>query len=451
MPRIHESHSPAKTRWLSILTTLAPTLVGATALAQPAPAAPAASPPPTVPSDAQPSAAAPTPALEPAPVAATEPQPTPAPEATSAAETTAAPTVAVAAVPPPPPPPPPPPDAEAEKYKKINLSLWLRIAGVLQNPVNRSRMDRLSSNAEVEFHLNNQMRKWLQWTANFVGTYGGGSVDGAGNVAILDLIAQLEPSDYFNFWAGRMLVASDRSNFSGPYFMAPWNYPGAFGVGPRQGPFGRNDGATVWGQLAGGMLKYYVGAYNLYGETRPSGAYTAPLFSGRLNLSLLNPEPGYYSSSTYYGKDIFAVGVGGQYQKNGSPGAVGAAAADYSLFNADLLFEKELGGSGVIDVEGAFYKYMGDNEVNDFSYFGLVSYLTPSIENVGKFQPLVRIQQTKPKEIAGVTPDTATAVDAQVGYVIDGYSTRLALGFQHAKNSIGNIGNQVFLGIQLMK
>ena len=52
------------------------------------------------------------------------------------------------------------------------------------------------------------------------------------------------------------------------------------------------------------MFKYYAGAFDLH------GAPDSPLYSGRINLGLLNPEPGYYHSSTYYGgKDILAIGV----------------------------------------------------------------------------------------------------------------------------------------------
>lgn len=347
---------------------------------------------------------------------------------------------------------PPQPVAEETTDKKINMGFWLRIGGSAQNPVRQDRMNRLSSNGQVEAHFNGRLRRWLQWTANFVGTYGAGSVDGAGRVALLDLIAQLEPTEALNLWAGRMLVASDRSNFSGPYFMAPWLYPGAFGAGPRQGPFGRNDGATLWGQFAGGVFKYYAGVYNLYGDQRADGQFSAPLFSGRLNLALLNPEPGFYHNSTYYGKDLLAIAVGGQYQKNGTASAnpAGGAAADYALFNADVLFELGLGSSGVLDLEGALYKYFGDNETRNLSHFVLASYLTPELAGIGRFQPLVRLQQTMYREIDGGKPDTATAFDGQIGYVVDQFATRFAVGVQHAKDSAGDVANQIYAGIQLM-
>ena len=51
------------------------------------------------------------------------------------------------------------------------------------------------------------------------------------------------------------------------WFEAPWYYPGTFSahgfVGPREGAFGRNDGVTAWGQVQGGLFKYYVGAFDL--------------------------------------------------------------------------------------------------------------------------------------------------------------------------------------------
>jgi len=413
-----------------------PTFYSALAQAQtpPAPPPPAAAPAPMpAPPAAPPAAAAPAPApVEPAPAVVAPPAP-----ATPPAPPSVPPPTDVA-------PPAPPPMADEEKYKHINMGVWMRVTGVLQNQRHPDKVDRASTNGEVEFHFSNQMRKYLQWTANLVATYGGGSIDGSGSVGILDAIAQIEPDPAFNIWAGRMLVPSDRSNFSGPYFMGPWNYPGAYGSGPAEGPFGRNDGVTVWGQAGGGVFKYYLGAFNLYGGSKP---VVQPLISGRLALALLSPEPGYYGSSTYYGKDLLSLGLGAQYQKV-ETGAGTSVYTNYSLINADLLFEKDLMGSGVVDVEGAFFSYTGDTQDKKISWFGLASYLTPET-GIGKFQPLVRVQQSTPKASGA---ETGTAIDAQVGYVVDSYATRFALGFQHQSEALGTPkSNQVFLGVQLQK
>src|SRR6478736_8366455 len=441
-------------RSLVIAATALPSLYSGLVSAQAAPPPPAPAPP---------AAPAPPPAAvaEPAPAPAPAPEPAPAVVTPPASETPPAPATV------PPEVPPAPTDPDAETYKHINMGVWMRTGFALQNPSDTKKLNGIGMGAEAEVHFSNTMRKGMSWTANFAATYGArdggsfvpgngppGSAGITGTLSVMDLIAQYEPDPAFNIWVGRMLVASDRSNFSGPYFMAPWIYPLFLGpqgspyavVGPKEGPFGRNDGATVWGGFGGGTFKYYLGAYNMF------DAAQKPLISGRLALSLLSPEPGYYGSSTYLGKDIFAIGLGGQYQKNGDgtikPGATGLT--DYGMVLADALFEKDLKDSGVLDVEGAFYKYVGDGQGLDFSYMGLASYL------ISKFQPLVRIQQAKGKKVEdGGSGDTVTMIDGQVAYYLDGYSTKMVLGFAHATNGADGAAkaesNSVFAGIQLQK
>jgi hypothetical protein len=116
------------------------------------------------------------------------------------------------------------------------------------------------------------------------------------------------------------------------------------------------------------------------------------------------------------------------------------------MVNADILFEKNLAAAGVIDLEGAFYKYVGDGQSLENSYMALGSYLTPDT-GIGKFQPLVRVQQAMQKNDA----PTVTQVEAQVGYVVDSYATRFALGFAHATNGDTLQSNALYAGVQLMK
>ncbi len=411
-----------------------------------APAAPAGSLPAPIAGDASPTAGA---AVAPAVVVPQAP---------------AAPTPEVAPMPAA--PPPAPVDPDMEKYKHISMGVWSRIGFGFQKADNPKKIDGVGTGGEVELHFSNQMRKSIAWTANFAasigapdgGSYmnapGGGAI--SGSLVVQDLIAQFEPDPAFNLWVGRMLVASDRSNFSGPYFMAPWIYPLFLGpqgapfavVGPLEGPYGRSNGATIWGQAQGGTFKYYLGAYDLY------DAIQKPLISGRVSVSLLNPEPGYYGSSTYYGMDLLGLGLGFQYSKNKHTAIKGdniGNPTDYGMILADLLFEKNLQAAGVLDVEGAFYKYIGDGEGLNWSYMGLLSYLTPEVSpGAGKLQPLVRVQQAK--EVAEAGDNTVTMIDGQVGYVIDSYSTRLAAGFAHSSAGNGaDYSNAAFLGVQLQK
>jgi hypothetical protein len=398
--------------------------------------------------------------LAPLPVLA-QSEPAPAPEAKPAApvqlaqaETPAAPAVSVSTSTPPPPP------VVDESSKPLSVSMWGRVGTVASNG---DKFDDLSQTAEVDALFAGKIHPNVSWQADFVGTYGGG--EQSGKAAVLDLIAKLEPDEAFNVWFGRMLVPSDRSNFAGPWFMAPWNYPGL--SGPREGDFGRNDGVTAWGQFSGGLFKYYAGAFNLHNQGQ------SPLYSARLNLSLINPEPGFYHSATYYGQDRLAIGVGFQYQKDGAtpagtpamgtmPAVGPAATFDYTFINADVLYEKVLGG-GVLDVEGAFFKPIvkdckdvagvtgpvcpsdGGGLFPKQGFFGLASFLIPAKVGIGKLQPLFRFQGSSPK-----TGDMNTVIDAQVGYVIKDYAARLALGYQGQK--IGGVKtNGIFLGLQVQK
>jgi hypothetical protein len=392
------------------------------------------------------------------------PEPAPAPEATPAATPVAPPPDAPASVvnepalaPPAPltPPPPEPPPAEEkaaeEEAPPLNISLWGRVEAVLSTaasapPVQPAgdSLDDIYSFADFQIHTSGKVYKAVSFTANFVATY---NPDIQGTAGLLDGIIQIEPSDYFNIWAGRMLVPVDRANFSGAWFAAPWHYPGfGFADGqvpvPRQGPFGRNDGITVWGQVEGGLLKYYAGAFDLY------DVETSPLFSGRLSLALFEKEPGYYNSSTYYGKDILTVAVGGQYKKDGSvPAVMGVAPDNYSEFNADVLFEKNFDGAGVLDLEAAYYKFNGDYEPTDAGWFGVASYLLPNDIGGGKLQPLVRVQQAIP---SADTADTSTLIDAQLGFIVNSYATRFALGYR--TGSAGDLDVQaIYLGAQFLK
>jgi hypothetical protein len=400
------------------------------------------------------SAPAPAPAAEPAPAPAAEPAPPPPPVVTTptpqqlaavtavqAEPATGAETPAVAAS------TPAPADDSA---KPLDVAVWGRLGNNIATPEGGSAD--AFADAEVDLLLGGKIHKYVGWQADFVATYGPG-VDGAKSTAsILDLIGKFELHDSFNVWFGRMLVPSDRSNFSGAWFMAPWSYPGFFvpgggPIGPRQGAFGRNDGATVWGQFGGGLLKYYASVFDL-----TAGPNTSPLYSSRINLALINPEPGYYHSSTYYGgKDILAVGLSAQYKKNGSTGVDPATMMaltpdDYTGVSADVLFEKNLGGAGTIDLEGTFYSYNGDNEAFDWSYYALASYLLPTEIGIGKLQPLVRFQQAKPA--AG--GDNASIITAQVGYAIKEYAARLALGYERLDTGPSKT-DTFFLGIQLQK
>jgi hypothetical protein len=365
-------------------------------------------------------------------------------QATPSGEATAAPTPTVVESPKP---------AE-EGVKFSHPAVWIRLNNMAHNSKDPEKVDKVSAGAEVDLLLSGQVHDKIQWQADFVATLGnyGGGIQGA--ASILDLIGKFELAKAFNVWFGRMLVPSDRANFAGPWFMAPWNYPGfyiagAAPIGPYEGPFGRNDGVTAWGDFGNGKFKYYVGAFDLHQVD------ANPLVTARLNLALIGSEPGYYHSATYYGKDMLVLGVGAQFKKEGSvesvmapmPGAMAPVPMtdDFQEINADVLYEKKL-AMGTFDLEGCFYNFTGKYDPVKYDWFALVSYLTPKPVGPGYLQPLVRLQMAKER-----TMDLDwRLLDVQAGYAISQYAARLALVYQNSDIG-GTKGNAIFLGIQLQK
>ncbi len=301
-----------------------------------------------------------------------------------------------------------------------------------------------------------QVHPFLKWQAGFIGAFGPQS--GATSAALLDLVAKLEFAEAFNLWLGRMPIPSDRASLSTVWAIAPWTLPGSYSVfapfattnirptpGPRLGDANdRSDGATLWGQLGGGKFKYYLGVFGL------DQADTSPLYSGRLALSLLGAEPGFRTSSTYFGaKDILALGVGAQHRAGDSrPPTTGATpASDFNELNGDLLFEKGSSSAGVLDLEGSFAKLWGDNELASYQFFALASYLMPVEIGIGKLQPLVRVQHAGKGK--SVDAGDFSSIDAQIGYIIDGFRARLLGVYQYAR-VLGQTENAVLFGVQML-
>ncbi len=336
----------------------------------------------------------------------------------------------------------------------IAAQVGVRSLVYAQDPAARNRLRDVGATGEADVVFWGQVHPYLKWQAGFIGTLGDSATT---NAALLDLVAKLELADAFNLWIGRMPIPSDRTSLSTVWAIAPWTAPGRYesfapvapagsrpGAGPRQGDLGRGDGATLWGQFRGGRLKYYLGAFGLEQPDR------SPLYSARLALSLLSPEPGFRTSSSYHGgKDVLAFGLGAQHRTQGSrpPADSLFPPANYDEVNADVFFE--LGGesAGVLDLEGAFARLWGQNEVAKYQYFGLASYLLPLEVGFGRFQPLLRIQHAA----RGTAEDGVdfTSIDAQLGYVIDGHHARVCTGYQYTR-ARGQTENAILFGVQLL-
>jgi hypothetical protein len=342
----------------------------------------------------------------------------------------------------------------------IDYGARMRIATKFQDTKDPTSFGGVSQQGDADIYMGGQIHRMLKWQASVTLTYAGAPGSNTVSVLPLDLLARFEPMPEFNIYAGRMIVVADRFTPSGPWGMDEFFYPGLFpGLPPslqKSGATGRDPGVNIWGAPLGGMLKYYLGAYQLHDTS------VNPLLSGRLQLSLLSPEPAFYQRTTYFGtKDLIAIGVGGQYQKDGSVEMVAAVPPatmatvgrkdDFTFLTADLVVEKVLGDAGTLSFVGSFMKWSGDFNRWDNFWLASLGYQLPGVIGIGKLRATVRYQQG----LDTVTnADASSIIDAQLSYNVMAWFARFQLGYRHfetyrAAANVTEPGNQIYIGVTL--
>jgi hypothetical protein len=337
------------------------------------------------------------------------------------------------------------PASRPDVLPPIDVGAWVRASSLFQGQNTSKINDWHMSNAYVELHAGGKIHKKVSVTLNlnanmtsgsptvptgFNSSMLDGSPPGSGNfAAVEDAIISFDFLDEFHLWGGHLLVPVDRANSSGPFFMIPWNYPGFFGAqgnlvisAPKEGPSGRNNGGVVWGDISGGRVTYFAGVFD------NGSIQTSPLWSGRVRVALLDPEPGFWGNCSYFGDhDILSFDLGGQYQSGGSTTAAGNK--NYGEFNVGGLFEKKLGGGSFVTAEGAYYyDNVNDGNVNDSLYL-LGAYASPTV-GAGNIQPMVRWQWAKVK---ANTSNNPWNLDIAVAYLVKGPALRAILTYEYTK------------------
>jgi phosphate-selective porin O/P len=288
------------------------------------------------------------------------------------------------------------------------------------------------------------------------------------SIHLLDAIVKFEFNDYVNFWIGRMLPPNDRSDLSGPFFINGWDYPF---VSNYFGTYeGRDDGAAYWGQYGGGQFKWQFGLYNGEGRENagndwPTGPSNAPNTNGnpefvmRLVANLLDPEPGYYNASTYYGeKNIAAIGFSLTDQHNCLTD--GVEYGNFFGWNFDFLLENKMTAFGSGTFEAAYYHYaVSNNVLNDNAgdaYLLFAGWLLPHEVGCcgfcGRFRPYVRYQKydRDNEAFAATLGDAKSEYDLGTQFVIKGHNARFDLFYGHQELDGGGHDNLLKSGFQLI-
>ncbi len=282
---------------------------------------------------------------------------------------------------------------------------------------------------------------------------GNDSLDTDHRIRVLDAVAKFSFKG-FDLWAGRFLPPSDRSNLDGPFYLNNYDfpivqaYPAIFA--------GRDNGVAIMKEYAGGKFKWSYGLFE--GRTNSTNADTNPdqadnfLHAARVTYNFWDPEPGYYTTSSYYGaKDVLAVAFVYQHEADGA--GTSTTVGDFTGWNVDVLMEKKLQNGGVVNLEGAYYDYDLDDKTDASltqgeGYLLLGSYLIPKQIGWGKVQPYVRYQHFARDTLTG-DGGNLTRTEGGFNYIIDGQNAKISvLYFSDRNGSNADPKNTFRIGLQ---
>jgi hypothetical protein len=259
-------------------------------------------------------------------------------------------------------------------------------------------------------------------------------------VAWRDLWVTLKLDEALKVQLGRMYVPLTRNyGTTSTKCMLTADLPFLQG-GSRGGIFyaskvGRDDGVTIWGNPLDGLLQYrFMISEGVEGDANPKDKLR---FAGRLSLSLLEPETGWFNQGTYLGKKkVLSLGAGFQSQDDLQL-VTGAEPEDNQVWTADVFFDHPLGDGAVtfeaayIDIENctetqpALYTDLAAGDDAENWYFN-IGYLLPGSFGPGQLQPYFRYET--------VDVDAKNGTDflsGGINYYLKGHDCKLTADYMH--------------------
>jgi len=301
---------------------------------------------------------------------------------------------------------------------------------------------------------------------------------------VRDAFIGMKFAEEFRVQAGAMRVPFSRIALTSSYnFLIPTQALGDVTRGLPINPISvvgqdndgsRDTGIVVWGNVADGMLKYYLGvsdgrfdrrnaATNLFGNnTKDSLAYTIRLQFTPTMLGF-KPETGYSLSDTYLGRqNVHNIGIGYRVVKAETTGRPFNYSRDAKMFTVDMIYEQKFGDLvpnlqvGYINAKDVPFGYNGTPAIcpaNNVCYgkatqiYAQAQLLYDQVVGFGKPALAIRFEQNKNKDVlrfdtnAGGPPSPVTNVfgnpigepkNTRVGvfvhYYIKGQAAKVSFG-----------------------
>jgi hypothetical protein len=253
----------------------------------------------------------------------------------------------------------------------------------------------------VYLYTTGQVAKNLTFFAHIAGDrLGQEGVDTAGSglgtgISVRDAWIAYAPFDGLRIQAGRMYIPFTRAfGTESTFALLTLDLPLAQG-GVRTKPFfpsnvGRDDGVTVWGNLAKGLFQYRVGVFD--GQQSTQNAHKNPRAAARISINPLESENQWFNKGNYLGtKKILSFGVGYDYQAD-LKWATDRPTADYSAWTTDIFFDHPV-GSGAVNFEGSYSGIKNSQELGDAkTWYVQGGCLMPPIAKSPRIQPYFKYE-----------------------------------------------------------
>ncbi len=248
-------------------------------------------------------------------------------------------------------------------------------------------------------------------------------------IYILDAFVSAKLSDTFQFRAGRTKNVSSREVLDGCYDPLSVDRSLFINTGTFQGKRTRDYGVVMWGNFASDMLQYRLAVME-GNEDSPSQNFR---YTGRLHLSLLEPETAFGYLGTYLGKKkVLTFGASADFQ----PGAVYAnglvGRENYAAISADVFFEYPT-SLGTFTVSGAYLRSdfggagtRGIPEASGLDGEKNGGYVKAGYL-VGNWQPYARVERWSFAEVNGIVDQTINWAALGVNYYVRGQDLRITL------------------------
>jgi hypothetical protein len=306
-----------------------------------------------------------------------------------------------------------------------------------------------------------------------------------GSFITRDAFIGMKFADEFRVQAGAMRVPFSRIALTSSYnFLIPTQALGdvftGLSINPThaQGVLGdgsRDAGIVVWGNVADGMLKYYLGVSDgrfdrrggFFGanNTKDSLAYTIRLQFTPTMLGF-KPETAYTLADTYLGRqNVLTLGVGYRVVGVETTGLANNYTKDAKMFTVDMIYEQKFGDIvpnlqvGYIDAKDVPYAYNNPPTcpANNVCYgkatqiYAQAQLLYDQMVGFGKPALAIRWEQNKNKDLSAfdtittvTTVGTAQPKNTRVGvfahYYIKGQAAKVSLGVDSVNRNTDSKG-----------